>query len=238
MATKWFPARRESTMPRKQRRAAGASIALACLVLLCGRIWYVNETGIKIPVEVHRQDETVALDGAFAEYAYENTDGYSVTVKNPRRMSVNEYLEEYSISEEDSQTYLSDEGNITDPNAPTLVVVDLEIRNDKEESDARSEERGYLDSIGWALKRLDAPEYWIRTESSLLYCSLKNGGDFRLSIKPGTTYTIHVPLAGMRRTKPFPGNDWQGAAPELDAGEYEFVLTKAPVRKTIRFDVE
>ena len=178
----------------------------------------------------HPAGDLVALWGAFGEYKYENADGYSVRVGAARRMSINEYLASYSRDPKSEETYRSDRFNGTDPNEMRLVVLDIEMRNDKSEGD----EQGYLDSLGWALKSPSHPELWIRTESELLSCSIPQaGGAFQLSIRPKTRFTVHVLFASVRHNKPFSSASGTNEAPDLDAGDYELVLTKAPVHKVI-----
>lgn len=220
----------------RAQRVVGAIVFCAvCVVAVLVRIWVVNAGAFTIPVETHPAGDLVALEGAFAEYKYENTDGYSVRVGAARRMSINEYLASYSKDPEAEEAYRFDESNETDLNGMTLVVLDLEIHNDKSEGD----EQGYLDSLGWALKSFDHPEFWIRTESELLSCSIPQAeGAFQLSIRPKTSFTVHVPFASVRHNKFFPSASGTNEAPGLDAGKYEFVLTKAPVRKVVAFSVE
>lgn len=221
--------------PRDARR--GPLIALACVLLTCaiaGRIWVVNSHAIRMPVEHHSLNEAVDLGGAFSEYVYEHTDGYAITVSQARRMSVNEYLDAYAAERQQVQERFEDPDDKTDLDAPTLLVLDIEIRNDK----AEDAERGYLDSIGWNVKSATRPELWIRAESALLDSSIPQAdGAFQLSIKPGTTFTVHVPFSPGSEPLPFPASDAEHAMPTLDAGSYSFVVTKAPVRKVVDFSV-
>lgn len=109
-------------------------------------------------------------------------------------------------------------------------MVDLEITNEKGPGD----ERGYLNSIGWSVKGASNPEIWIRTNSLLLESSIPQAqGAYQLSIKPETSYTVHVPFSGISRHRPFPGSDHNAASPELVSGTYELVLTKGKVRNSI-----
>ncbi len=217
------------------RRKVFIAAALALLAIVIGmRIRAVNADALVFPVETNSIQQNVALDGAFAEYAAENTQGYTVTVTGARRMSVNEYLALYGEDNDGESMYRETEGNITDFDSKSLVVLDIEIRNDKAETD----ERGYLDSIGWALTSKQKPAIWARVVSSLLDCSIPQAeGTFKLSIKPGTTYTIHAPF-GYTTYREFPATDGSYYSPEMEPGEYSWIITKAPVRKIVQLSVE
>lgn len=217
------------------RRKAIIAAALALLAIVVGiRIRAVNADALVFPVETYSIQQGVALDGAFAEYAVENTKGYTVTVTNARRMSANEYLALYSEDEEAESRYREAEEDSTDFDSKSLVVLDIEIRNDKAETD----ERGYLDSIGWTLTSTEKPSIWPRTASTLFCCSIPQAeGIYKLSIKPGTTYTIHVPFSYSTRRE-FPAAAGLYYSPEMEPGEYSLILTKAPARKIVRLSVE
>lgn len=207
---------------------------LCLLALLCtavaARIYYVNEHAPSTPVKTYNLNETVALEGAFAEYAYENTDGYLVRATKAERMSINEYIDLYSVDQSILDGYLEEQHNYTDRDLKTLVVVDLEIQNDK----PTDGDRGYLDSIGWAIKSSSSPELWIRTESALLESSIPQaGGAFQLSVKPGTTYTVHIPFSGVAQFVPFPAPNHIVSSPELTPGRYSLVLTKGKASNVI-----
>ncbi len=217
------------------RRKVFIAAALALLAIVIGmRIRAVNAGALVFPVETYSIQQGVSLDGAFAEYAAENTQGYTVTVTSAQRMSANEYLALYSEEEEAESRYREAEGNSADFDSKSLVVLDIEIRNDKAETD----ERGYLDSIGWTLASSEKPAIWPRTASALFNCSIPQAdGIYKLSIKPGTTYTIHVPFSYSTQ-RGFPAAAGLYYSPEMEPGEYSLILTKAPVRKIVRLSVE
>ena len=58
-----------------RRKALLTLAAAAGIIALAMRIWSVNANAFEYPVEVSGLNEEVELKGAFAEYAYENTDG-------------------------------------------------------------------------------------------------------------------------------------------------------------------
>lgn len=219
-----------------RRRVLAEVACVAVAVALCIlRVWFVNASAVEIPVRTYSPSEFVPLDGDFAEFEYENTDGYSVRLDRAQRMSVNEYIAAYAKDAALTNAYMSDENNATDPNAKTLIVLDITLRNDKSEED----ERGYLDSIGWSVTEPSRPEYWIRCQSSLFESSVPQiNGDFRVSIKPGTQYQIHVPFASTTVPTGFPHPQIQYAIPEMAPGAYQFLVTKAPTRKQVAFTVQ
>ena len=213
-----------------KRLTLTALLALFIACLLAGRIWYVNAHAQTIPSNTAKLGDSVPLEGAFAEYAYENTGGYLVKATKAERMSINEYIDLYSTDQSVLTDYLSNEHYTTDRDLKTLIVVDLEIRNNKTADD----DRGYLNSIGWSVKSAAAPEIWIRTESTLLESSIPQAeGAFQLSIKPGTTSTVHVPFSGIMRHSPFPASDYDASFPELVHGQYSLVLTKGKVKNVL-----
>lgn len=218
-----------------RRKALLTLAAAAGIIALAMRIWSVNASAFEYPVEVSGLNEEVELKGAFAEYAYENTDGYSVRVTAARRMSIAEYIDAYSLDKDAAQVYRSGVGDVTDDNAKTLIVLDIEMANKK----AEGSERGYLDSIGWSIKSADHPESWIRAESGLLGTSIPQAnGAYQMSIRPQSSYVLHVPFVETGCEPSFPARDGEVICPELGAGDYEFVITKAPVRKVVAFSVE
>lgn len=203
--------------------------------VLAARIWVVNAQVPAIPEEQSGANEFVSLEGAFAEYEYENTMGYSICVTGARRMSVREYLDAFGKDVDAARAHmegLAKDG--TDLDAKTLLVADITMRNEKGTED----ERGYLDFMGWSVKCPKMPAYWIRVESRLFYCTVPQiKGSFKLSIKPKTEYVIHVPFASTMFQATFPQPYDYQYLPTLEPGDYDFVATKAPVRKVIHLDV-
>ncbi|EHF02696.1 hypothetical protein HMPREF1008_00341 [Olsenella sp. oral taxon 809 str. F0356] len=212
-----------------------ALVACAVAVALAARIWVVNARAPVIPEEWFQANEDVPLEGAFAEYRYENTRGYSICVTDARSMSVREYLAEFSKDDDAARVQmerLAQEG--TDLDAKTLLVADITMKNEKGAED----ERGYLDSIGWSVKCPETPAYWIRVQSMLFSCSVPQiNGSYKLSIRPKTEYVIHVPFASTMFEATFPQPYDYQYLPTLEPGEYGFVVTKGPVRKVVHLDV-
>lgn len=203
---------------------------LLFLTAVCGyRFWLVNGEQLPYSVSVHKVGDTVQLQGAFAEYSYENTDGFSFTVQSAELMSINEYVDRYS--KDGALPDLS--YDTTDRDAATLAVLDIVIRNDKSEND----ERGYLDSIGWSLIPRNQKERWLRVDNQLFNLSVPQlGGDYRLSIRPGTEYTIHVPFS-TTVTDGFPSQTGLGHKPTLESGDYDFIATNLPVRHIVKVEL-
>lgn len=217
-------------------RRITVAIAAAILVAFVGwRVTDVNLNRLSFPVEEYRLGDEVSLNGSFAEYSYENTDGYVVRVVGVDRMSISKYLLECSKSDELSADYLSSGSSSTDVDAPTLLVVDLVMTNHKGSGD----ERGYLDSIGWSIRDDSHPWRWIRVDSALLQCTLPQlDGAYQLSIKPGTSYSMRVPFSAEQDEVELFRSDSMWKCPDMESGEYGLILTKDPTRKVVRFSVE
>ncbi len=222
------------------RRKILIAVGVAAAVLLGVRIWHVNATaGLNYPVETYAQDEWLPLEGAFAEYATENTDGYSIRVTGVRRMSAEQYLEQYGRDEAAGAEYLDKMSYAGAKSEALYVVLDIELRNDK----TASSERGYLDSWGWYLSDLKDPTRYIRVDGDLLLCTTpqikgRTGASQKLSIKPGTTFQLHVPFSCGEAECSFPASVDQYCYPKPNAGKYTFIVTKAPVRKVVELDVK
>lgn len=214
----------------RAKRVVGSCIAVAALLCFGVRVYQVNASAFSYPLETHGLHDELVLDGAFAEYSHENTKGYSIVVEDAERMSCNEFVEAYGAEGEKLGV---DEHDKTDLNAKTLLVLTVRIKSDKGPQD----ERGYLDSIGWSIQSVERPEWWVRVDYGLLDITAPQlEGAFQLSVKPGTEFELHVPFS-MYQSVDFPGNEYDTYRPEIKAGDYRFVCTKAPVRKVIDFSV-
>lgn len=219
---------------RTKRQVVVLAVVAACAAV-AARIAYVNANAYTIPEQTYSVGDAVPLEGSFTDYSSENTQGYSIVITGAQRMSENEYLDAYAQDEQLAEALRSNTDDATNMDAKTLIVLDITMINEKTAEDPR----GYLDSLGWSLKDESRPEYWIRVKSDLLDCSLPQlGGDFRLSIKPGTQYQIHVPFASTTLMSGFPAPVNQRFVPQMPGGSYRFVVTKDPVRKQVDFQVQ
>lgn len=211
-------------MKGKRFRMFGISLLLLAAVFGY-RIWLVNGEGLPYDVDTHKVGDSVQLQGAFAEYDRENTDGFSFTVQSAELMSINEYVQRYS--QDGALPNLS--YDTTDGDATTLAVLDIIIRNDKSESD----ERGYLNSLGWSLIPRNQKSRWLRVDTQLFNLSVPQlGGDYRLSVRPNTEYTIHVPFS-TTVVDSFPAQAGMGHKPTLETGDYDFIATNLPIRHIV-----
>ena len=212
------------------------SIRLGCtglvvllLIVLGYRITLVNSEGLPYGIALHSVGDSVELNGAFAEYSTENTDGFSFSVNSAELMSINEYIDRYSKD----NVMPNDPYDTTDPNEKTLAVLTITIRNDKNEGD----ERGYLDSLGWSLIPRNQKERWLRVDSTLFNLSVPQlGGAYQLSVRPGTEYTINVPFS-TSVVDGFPAQAGLGHKPTLESGDYDFIATNLPVRHIVEVEL-
>ncbi|MBY4797508.1 hypothetical protein K6V98_03940 [Collinsella sp. AGMB00827] len=178
-------------------RILGALVGIALIAGFAMGVTWVNRVAPTYPSEVHSLGEPVALKGSFAEYEYEHTDPYEITVTGASRMSVNEYISRFapdsSLRAPDYNYIASD---TTDFDQVNLVVLDIVIRNDG----TGGEESGYLDSLGWSLLSEAQRHLWLRVDSELFNLSVSQiEGAFQLSVKPGTEFTVHVPFSTTER---------------------------------------
>lgn len=207
------------------------SVVIAAMGLFAARVSFVNENALSYPVMRHALGREVDLEGSYAEYKTENTDGLSLTVEGARRMSCNQYLEKYAS---DPSSYYPLLGDETDMEELTLLVLDIEIANNKQ----GDEDKGYLDSIGWSVVPDRARELWLRVDHSLFGASVPQiDGAFQLSVKPGTTFTVHVPFSALLN-KRFPAAMGDVNRLPLDAGSYSFTVTNMPVRHVVDIEVK
>lgn len=217
------------TCVKKPSRWLFTALVVALVIGIGLRVWHLNSNPPTYPRVDHSMGEDIELDGAFAEFAYENTDGYSIAVTNAERMSPREYLDRYARG----PSVPENPYDSTDEEAKVLIVLDIEIRNDKKSS----EDRGYLDSIGWSLIPEEKKERWLRVDSSLFGLSVPQiEGAFQLSVKPGTEYTVHVPFSTSIYDE-FPASAGMGHKPLLDSGSYDFFVTNVPTRHVVTIDV-
>lgn len=213
----------------EQRSLVFAVVVIVLFCLFGFRVHQVNSKSSTYRVETHKIGELVELNGAFAEYATENTNGFSFLIQSAELMSVNEYVSQYAKSDDISNNPLDS----TDLNAKTLVVLEIVIRNQKSEE----AERGYLDSLGWSVIPSAHKERWLRVDSTLFNLSVPQlEGAFQLSVRPGTEFTVYVPFSTTVLDK-FPAQSSMSHRPTLDSGSYDFIATNLPVRHVVKVRV-
>lgn len=221
----------QSMRPHTARRSVAAALLILVLVIAISmRVIAVNATALQYPSRDHALGDTVSLDGSYAEFKRENTDGLEVTVTGAHRMSCAEYLEQYV---ENDDLYIPYTDDMTDMNAKTLVVLDMTITSRKKPSD----ERGYLDSLGWSVVPDAARERWLRVDSALFDATIPQAeGSYQLSVKPGTSFVVHVPFDSLVN-RAFPAKATETYRPTVDAGSFTLTMTNAPVRHTVSFSI-
>lgn len=217
-------------MKRLNAKVVAAVIAIVCACsLFAARVHQVNAEAYHRVEEIHETGERFALDGSFAEYAYENTKEYSLEVTGANIMSCNEYLERYGEDEYEYTKY-----DDTDRDAPTLVVLDMVIERGGARGDVPPvEELGYLDSLGWSLICNDARNLWLRVDTGLFATSVPQiEGAFQLAVLPGTSFEVHVPFC-TTFAKDFPSPIGEDYRPVLEEGAYTLAVTNVPVRHMV-----
>jgi hypothetical protein len=77
------------------------ALILSVALVVAARVWHVNDSSVMPPVEVRKEGEEVALDGALLDDAnLEQTEGLVVTVTGCRLLSPDELSERYPAARE------------------------------------------------------------------------------------------------------------------------------------------
>ncbi len=200
-------------------------LALLGLVVTCAvgaRIWWVNESMPRIPVETYGAGEWVALDGAFQELANEQTKGYSLRVDSAKVVSYDEYLRAHGVEPAEPSKF---------GDAKSVVDVAISVRRD-----ASSSGDGGLNMFDMVLVPARKNEYFMVSigggeEGCALWPQVQKNAGFWVSIRPGTEYTMHVPYvinsSGARIFKN-----------PIEDRDFELVASRMPVQKLIRFSAQ
>lgn len=215
-------------MNRRRFLALGA----ACMgtVALGARVAYVNATALPPAEQIrHAQGEWAELDGAFCGTSDEHTDGYAIRLNGAKLVSYNEFV---AYATDGSQP-------IEGLDAPSIVDLDVTLRNDRSEDD----ERGCLYVFGMNLVPARLNEYLIIDRELLCMTqqAMRDSGNpgLMISIRPGTTYDLHLPYVVNDFSTVELDRDAVGARflqPLTDV-RYEWHLSRLPVQHLVDFEV-
>lgn len=220
-----------------ERRRVAAIIVLLLIggFAVTHRIALVNASAPSWPVSHHALGDRVDLEGAFCEYATEETDGYSLIIEDIEALSAREYAERYAVAgasvEETMQerTRFSQAGE-EGPDEVTEIVVTMRVRND-------GNENGHLHALSWRLVPSQRRNDFFQCDFDLW--ALANPAmesQTGFTIRPGTEMTLHVPFESYR----------VGHFPERDGGVYrhlvrnepfELLLSRVPTRHVVDIGV-
>lgn len=196
----------------RRRRALVAAFAVAAACVIAARIWLVNTTLPRIPLEYHDAGEWVELEGAFQNSAKEGTENYALMVESATIMTYDEYLRRHG----DGSHQTGEHGD-----ERCVVDVAVRIRNDGEDD-------GGLNTFQMVLVPERANEYLICDvmQQDSLWPQVQQGAGSNVHIRPGTEYVAHIPYV------------FNGGAEVYDreVGDRDFTLlaSRMPVRKMIR----
>ena len=190
------------------------AIAAAAVAVAIGvRIWWVNETLPKIPLEYYEEGEWVALEGCFHyNSSSEPTQDYSVRVEGVSVMTYDEYMSAYGDRPEEIGRH---------GDQRSIVCVDLRIRNDGDE------QGGFL-LIAALLTPARGNEYLQIDIFSEVSLWPYNAG---ISTAPHTERLVHVPYV-------VNALDDEAYANPIEDREFTLLVSQMPVRKMIHMTVE
>lgn len=195
---------------------------LACAVavaLIAGRIWWVNEQAIKIPVEHVAQGSWLALDGAFAGSDEEQTKGYEFRVEKTEVVTPDEYLSRYG---KDGVASTEDGAR------RSVLAVTLTMRN-------TSTEGGGIMSFLWeVIPESKNTDYSVDED---LWAHVAKMDPSMFSVPPGKTLKTVVPFVGFSNP-PYFGSDEASFRPPIEGSSFELVMSNLPVRKILDLRVD
>lgn len=201
--------------------------SLIFLALFGIRIYYVNANVPQESVEVYRENEWVAYEGAYQFDAMENTDGYFVKVNRSELISLKEYLEIYDLNADSYFALLQD-----------YYEIDKEVLLEQNVLDIELEFKNQYSEEGWVtLDELlvfgdgDNISYMIN-ESILLemYPVLETSGGLGFTLKPnGESVELNIPFM-----LPIYTNGAIGE--ETGSWSKNLTLTRMPVKKCIAIE--
>lgn len=209
-----------------RRRFIALGVASLGIIAFGTRVAYINATAQPVTEQVrHGIGEWVELNGAFCSTSDENTKGYAIRLNKAQIVSYNEFIE---YADDGSQA-------IEGLDVPSIVDLDVTLRNNRSEDD----EKGSLFVFGMYLVPARLNDYLIRDESllSMTQKAMRDSGNpgLTLSIRPGTTYNLHLPYTiNDFSTTSLHGTDvgYRFTQPLMDT-RYEWHLSRLPVQHLI-----
>lgn len=172
------------------------------------------------------QNEWMQFDGAFAESASENTQGYSLEVEEAMLMTANEYLQHCA---KDEALEAANDGDAD------VLVLKMNITNDGNRD-------GYMSALTWrVVPPAGNDAYCIDWELFVHGEPAMEEAMGIFGIKPNTTRTLYVPFCKQKL-----GVDYTYLETPADGtsrfsveeGTYELVFTSTPVKHVIRLEAQ
>ena len=189
-------------------------VSVALTVLVGTRIFYINSTAIQQQVEYYKMNQEVALDGCFSEIIDEKTDGYSITVHSAKLTTFGEFAKRFGVDTEGkSYDELTPESNIID--------LDVTIKN-------VGNSDGYIFLFGWGLQSQN--DEWVPCLELWEMEFEQTAGSLSFALRPDTEMRLNIPFET--------NNDYEfmhGTYPVEN--RYNFVISRAPVKKIITIDL-
>lgn len=168
---------------RKHRMALIEAVCLLLILILgalaAWQIIRVNSEAPKAVVEEYSLGDTVKLEGSFLESTSEENTNYTICVNSAERMSYNEYIAKYGVNKKKTKK---------DGNDKSILCLNATITN-------TGSEIGCLSIYDMRLLPESKNTYYIAQES-IWKKSEKNLATWPnlISVKPGTSYTVHIPF--------------------------------------------
>lgn len=186
------------------------ALALAAVIAIGVRIWWVNASLPSVPLEYYQMGEWVPLEGAFQNgTSSEQTFGYSLMVESAEVVTYDEYLERHGVAPAGSHG-----------DARCVVDVTLRIKNE-------GTEQGGINVFQMVLTPERGNEYLICDVMSedALWPRVEPNADSSVSIRPGTEYVTHVPYV-------FNGGD-EVYGREVTDRAFTLLASRMPARKMV-----
>jgi len=180
------------------------------------RIYDVNANAVQLEVQHYDMDEWVELNGAFLDTKDgENTEGYSIKVKNAKLMSYNEFVSKYCEKDE----------AIEGLDNKSVIDLEIEIKN-------VGNEDGYILILMCKLIS-EKKNYYLNTDSVLWSKAEPNVDEYAVAfcIKKDTEYTTHIPYT-------INVTDLEQYKKPIEDRNFELILSNSPVRKVVDIQIQ
>lgn len=188
-------------------------IVVITLALWGVRVYDLNLSATNIPVEIHKESETVSLDRAFQEDSTENTEGCSVRVINAEFSTYSEYISKYVGNTDDVDT-----SNET-PN--DLAVLELEFSN-------QGTHCAHINIYYFFLKS----DYYILKPNQELWKLAQPGMEsyLNIEIRPNCTFRTIIPYSQTSFAESF-------GKTAKETSQYNLVVSRYPIQHEIEISI-
>ncbi len=200
-----------------RRRFVAGGLGIAAAAALAGRIWWVNANAFDYPEVHYAKGDWVDLDGAYTTYVNEETDGYAMRVSDAQIMTRAEYVEQYA--EEPLQVETTDYDDVS-----SVLCLTLDVRNEGNDTGGIYIYQMNLIPEGAVRAMRYQPELWATSNKNL------TDSVSTISLLKDSQFTVHIPYVLYAKSS----EDFQH---EIDARRFKFIVSNAPVRNIIDFEV-